>query len=136
MSGYFFMVKCRYNAGDKRNSRPEAMMRKILLAIVFVLSCCPAFAQNMEQLLGQAAQVYTGSDGSAQGLVGGFSVWGLVGGFMFGMIGTGAFIYGKKEAKAKPMLIGITLMVFPYFVRGTPLLYVIGLVLCAALYFL
>jgi len=54
---------------------------------------------------------------------------------IFGIIGIVAFRYGKKNAVFMPMLLGIVLMVFPYFVPQTWLLYLIGCVLTAAVWF-
>jgi hypothetical protein len=54
---------------------------------------------------------------------------------IFGMIGLVAFGYGKKNKVMRPLIIGIALMVYPYFISGTFLLYFIGIALTAALYF-
>ena len=54
---------------------------------------------------------------------------------IFGAIGFAAFLYGKKNKFFRPMLIGITLMTYPYFISGTFFLYLIGIVFTAALYF-
>ncbi|MCA9406668.1 MAG: hypothetical protein KC684_09025 [Candidatus Omnitrophica bacterium] len=62
-------------------------------------------------------------------------MWGLIGGFIFSGIGFVAFIYGKKNTEYKPMMIGIALMVYPYFLRGTLALYLVGIGLTAILYF-
>ena len=48
--------------------------------------------------------------------------WGL----MFGAVGMGYFMYGKNMAKPVPMLVGIALCVFPYFVKDTLPLILIG----------
>ena len=56
------------------------------------------------------------------------------GGIIFGAVGLAAFIYGKKQASFKPMLIGILLMVFPYFISNTVIVFVIGSLLIAALF--
>jgi hypothetical protein len=53
---------------------------------------------------------------------------------LFGVIGMAAVIYGRKSALWKPMLIGVVLMTFPYFVPQLWLLYVIGAALSAALF--
>jgi hypothetical protein len=58
----------------------------------------------------------------------------LLGSLLFGAIGFGAFLYGKKMVLYKPMLIGIILMAYPYFVPETWLLYVIGCALCLGLF--
>jgi hypothetical protein len=59
----------------------------------------------------------------------------LFGSLMFGTVGFGAFVYGKKTMNWKPMLIGAGLMAYPYFfTSSTALMYVIGTALCASLY--
>jgi len=58
----------------------------------------------------------------------------LFGSLMFGVIGFAAFMYGKKSALVKPMLIGLVLMIYPYFISETWLLYTIGAVLTAGLF--
>ena len=63
-----------------------------------------------------------------------FTLPNLIGGFLFSAVGFVAFVYGKKMALLRPMLLGIVLMVYPYFVSDTRLLYGIGAVLTAALF--
>jgi hypothetical protein len=58
----------------------------------------------------------------------------LLGSLVFGVVGFAAFMYGKKQAGLRAMLIGFALMVFPYFVDPTWLLWTIGLALTAALF--
>jgi hypothetical protein len=58
----------------------------------------------------------------------------LFGSLLFGAIGLGAFMYGKKMVLYKPMVIGFVLMAYPYFVPEVWLMYVIGCGLCLALY--
>ncbi len=58
----------------------------------------------------------------------------LFGGIIFGGIGFAAFIYGKKQASAKPMILGITLMAYPYFIRNTMAMYAVGILLTVALF--
>jgi hypothetical protein len=48
---------------------------------------------------------------------------------IFGSIGLAAFIYGKKQSSFKPLLVGILLMAYPYFVQNTAANYVIGTML-------
>ena len=59
-------------------------------------------------------------------------LWGL----LFGSIGLGYFIYGKKQRAAVPLVCGLALMIFPYFVPNTMLLVGVGAVLIAIPYFL
>lgn len=53
---------------------------------------------------------------------------------LFGAIGVGAFVHGKRNGLAKPMLIGIALMVYPYFVSEDWIVFSIGAALCFLLY--
>jgi hypothetical protein len=54
---------------------------------------------------------------------------------IFSAIGFVAFIYGKRRALWRPMIIGIALMAYPYFFSATLIIYLIGIILTAALYF-
>ena len=58
-------------------------------------------------------------------------LWGL----LFGSIGLGYFIYGKKQNHTVALLSGIGLMVYPYFVTNAYALVLIGLALMAVPYF-
>lgn len=60
----------------------------------------------------------------------------LIGSLLFGAIGYAAFSYGKKSASTRPIVFGVALMVFPYFVTRTWLMYMVGSALCLALYML
>ena len=59
-------------------------------------------------------------------------LWGL----LFGSIGVGFFIYGKRQSMVVPLVCGLALIVYPYFVTGTWLLLLIGIALMAVPYFL
>jgi predicted membrane protein len=54
-------------------------------------------------------------------------LWGLV----FGSIGLAFFIYGKKQRAVVPLICGIALILFPYFVSNVFLLVGIGVLLVA-----
>ena len=56
-------------------------------------------------------------------------------GLLFGSIGLGFFIYGRKQHAVVPLLCGWVLMVVPYFIPNACLLFVIGAVLVAIPYF-
>jgi hypothetical protein len=58
-------------------------------------------------------------------------LWGL----LFGSIGLGFFVYGRKQKAVVPLVVGLALMIFPYFVSSTILVVVIGGVLIAVPYF-
>jgi hypothetical protein len=59
-------------------------------------------------------------------------LWGL----LFGSIGLGFLIYGRKQRAVVPLVCGLALMIFPYFVSNSILLIAIGIVLIAIPYFL
>jgi len=56
-------------------------------------------------------------------------------GLVFGCIGFGFFLYGKKQAAPVPLVCGLLLMIFPYFVSNIIALVIIGVVLMAIPYF-
>ncbi|AEB59584.1 Uncharacterised protein [Ectopseudomonas mendocina] len=58
-------------------------------------------------------------------------LWGL----LFGSIGLGFVIYGRRQSKPVPFLCGLGLMGFPYLIDGTLWLVLIGLTLIAIAYF-
>ena len=53
---------------------------------------------------------------------------------VFGVIGTVALMYGKRMQQWKTMIVGGALLVFPYFVAQTWLIWAVGCALCVALY--
>jgi hypothetical protein len=55
---------------------------------------------------------------------------------LFGSVGLGYFIYGKKQQRGMPMLAGFALMVFPYLVSNSILMVIIGVVLMALPFFI
>jgi hypothetical protein len=59
-------------------------------------------------------------------------LWGL----LYGSVGLGFFIYGRNQKAPVPLVCGIALMVFPYFVSSVVLLVLIGAALIAIPYFL
>jgi multisubunit Na+/H+ antiporter MnhG subunit len=64
------------------------------------------------------------------------SLWSnVIGGLIFGAIGFVAFVYGKRQSEWRPMVLGLALMAFPYFVGNPVALYAIGAVLTLGLFF-
>ncbi len=59
----------------------------------------------------------------------------LLWGVLFGSVGLGFFVYGKKQQKLVPLLSGLTLMVYPYFMPNVISLVLAGFVLIAIPYF-
>ena len=58
-------------------------------------------------------------------------LWGL----LFGSIGFGFFLYGKKQKKVVPLITGITLCVVPYFIANVYALVIVGVILMAIPFF-
>ena len=58
-------------------------------------------------------------------------LWGL----LFGSIGLGFLVYGRKQKRVMPLLCGLALIVYPYFVSNTILLVILGVALIAIPYF-
>lgn len=58
-------------------------------------------------------------------------LWGL----LFGSFGLGFFVYGKRQKAVVPLVCGLVLMGFPYFISNIFLLVAIGVVLMAIPYF-
>ncbi|KKW79565.1 amino acid transport protein [Acinetobacter sp. AG1] len=57
-------------------------------------------------------------------------------GVIFGSIGLGYFMYGKKQKMTVPLVCGLVLMIYPHFIESTTLLSVIGVVISILPYFL
>ena len=58
-------------------------------------------------------------------------LWGVV----FGSIGLGFFIYGRKQQAVVPLVVGIALFVVPYVISNLSLLLLAGIILIALPYF-
>ena len=61
----------------------------------------------------------------------GVLLWGL----LFSSIGLGFFLYGKKQRAVVPLVCGLVLMIYPYFIPNVVVLVAIGVVLIAVPYF-
>ncbi|WP_080585244.1 amino acid transport protein [Acinetobacter venetianus] len=57
-------------------------------------------------------------------------------GVIFSSIGFGYFLYGKKQKMTVPLVCGLALMLFTYFIDNTMIISVIGIVLSILPYFL
>ena len=58
----------------------------------------------------------------------------IFGALLFGIIGIAVYRYGKKANLAAHKWIGVALMLYPYGISETWMLYAIGAGLCVALY--
>ena len=59
----------------------------------------------------------------------------LMWGMLFGAIGFGFFLYGKKQKKVVPLITGIVLCVVPYFIANIYALVIVGVILMAIPFF-
>lgn len=59
----------------------------------------------------------------------------LLWGVLFGAVGLGYFVYGKKQHAIVPLLCGLALMVVPYFIGNVWVLVGVGVGLAAVPYF-
>jgi len=64
-------------------------------------------------------------------LSGSWLFWAL----LFGSFGLGFFIYGRKQKAVVPLVCGLVLMIFPYFISNTILIVAIGVMLIVVPYF-
>lgn len=99
-------------AAGRRIDGSDAGVRKI-----HAYRCCRTPTLAAEQAPAEAADALSASS----------LFWGMV----FGSIGVGFFVYGKKQGEVIPLLCGLALMIFPYFVSSTLLLVALGAVLIA-----
>ena len=60
----------------------------------------------------------------------------LLWGVLFSSIGIGYFIYGRRQGKTIPLLCGVALMVYPYFMPNSAALIIIGAIFVAVPYFI
>ena len=58
-------------------------------------------------------------------------LWGL----LFSSVGLGFFLYGRKQRAPVPLVCGLALMIFPYFISNAIVLVAIGVALIAVPYF-
>jgi predicted membrane protein len=54
---------------------------------------------------------------------------------MFGAVGLGYFTYGRRQRAVVPLLAGIALFIFPYFISNVYILVVVGIAIVALPYF-
>lgn len=59
----------------------------------------------------------------------------IVGAVLFGLAGLAAYYDGKRHGRPRERWIGVALMLYPYAVGETWLLYVVGIVLCVGAWF-
>ena len=60
----------------------------------------------------------------------------LLWGVLFSSIGIGYFFYGRRQGKTIPLLCGVALMVYPYFMPNAAGLVIVGAIFVAVPYFI
>jgi apolipoprotein N-acyltransferase len=58
----------------------------------------------------------------------------IFGAIVFGLIGLVAFRHGRKIGRRRTLWLGVTLMIYPYAISRTWLLYAVGVALCAGIF--
>jgi hypothetical protein len=69
------------------------------------------------------------------GLHDAFSISNIIANVLFSGIGFVAFVYGKKMSQMRKLFLGLALMVFPYFVSNSWVMWGTGATLTAAIFF-
>jgi len=58
----------------------------------------------------------------------------IFGAVLFGLIGFAAYRHGSKKGRPRSKWLGVALMLYPYLISSTWLLYLVGVALCAAVF--
>ena len=58
----------------------------------------------------------------------------ILGAIVFGLVGLGAFRHGRRRGQPLKVWLGVALMLYPYAVSRTWLMYVVGVALSAGLF--
>lgn len=58
----------------------------------------------------------------------------IAGAIFFSIVGYAGYRYGRKSGHNVPLWIGVALMLYPYVIAETWLMYAVGAALCVALY--
>ncbi len=58
----------------------------------------------------------------------------ILSGLLVSSLGTGFFMYGKKTAHYKPMLVGGSMFFYPWFIESPALLWIVTIALCVLLF--
>ena len=59
----------------------------------------------------------------------------LLWGVLFGSVGLGFFIYGRRQQAVVPLAVGVALFIAPYFITSLYILLPVGVVLIVLPYF-
>ena len=116
----------------------------LLLWMLLLNTSTRALAQVQQGDLSTALQDFGRLDNSQKNMIlssvgmpssTSFTLSKIVACVIFSSIGFIAFSYGRKLENYKALGLGLALMIYPYFLTNTFWLYVVGSLLCLALYF-
>ncbi len=116
----------------------SSRLRKIgyfFIVIFLSLISFKLYSQDSQEALGQIAHMLKSNISKDDDLIFGYSLWGLFGSFFFSILGFVAFRYGRKLGKIAPIIVGLVLMLYPYFLKNTIAIFSVGIVLTGLLYF-
>lgn len=120
----------------------KAVGAAVVLAAAVLVS--PGFLSAQEDRITETLQEFSKLDQGQRNMVlsamgvpdtSGFTMAKMIAWFVFGGIGFVLFSYGTKERSIKPVLFGVLLMGYAYFIQSTFWLYAVGLGLCAVFYY-
>jgi hypothetical protein len=63
-----------------------------------------------------------------------FDASSLIASFVIGSIGLVAFMYGKRQGRFPQMVVGLVMMLYPYFVPNVAIMAIVAVVLLAGLW--
>jgi hypothetical protein len=58
----------------------------------------------------------------------------LLASLLIGLVGAGCFMYGKRQGRVPPMIVGVLMCIYPYFVPSVVVMGVVAVVLLVALW--
>ncbi|HEX4233773.1 MAG TPA: hypothetical protein VH041_05660 [Caldimonas sp.] len=59
----------------------------------------------------------------------------MIGAIVFGLVGLVAYIHGRRVNRPRTRWLGLALMLYPYVVWNTAMLYLVGVGLCVGVWF-
>jgi hypothetical protein len=59
----------------------------------------------------------------------------MIGAIVFGLVGLVAYIHGRRVNRPRTRWLGLALMLYPYVVWNTAMLYVVGVGLCVGVWY-
>jgi len=85
--------------------------------------------ENLKDMQSLKTDLASSSGTSSDLIFFGLSMTGIFFGFLFSMLGFAYFRIGKRNQNFKRMILGVLLMIYPYFVTNTIYIILIGLFL-------